>query len=103
MLYLIYRGNTDGMNYRGGQGPIVHLEADLNASVKWAADNHCRWAFTLSNAGSTYFEDRSDLAMLKDINWDAVHSDVWSGPGVAGLLNSRNPHPPLDIRPEWYY
>ena len=34
--------------YRGGQGPIVHLEADLRDSVAWADQNRSRWAFTLS-------------------------------------------------------
>jgi hypothetical protein len=41
-----------------------------------------RWAFTLSNAGSFYFEDRADLARLGEINWDAVNAMKWSGPGV---------------------
>jgi hypothetical protein len=27
-------------------------------TVDWAAANSLRWAFTLSNAGSWYFEDR---------------------------------------------
>ncbi|OPY88469.1 MAG: hypothetical protein A4E72_01335 [Syntrophus sp. PtaU1.Bin208] len=36
MLYLIYQGNHPDLDYRGGQGPIVHLEADLHASVAWA-------------------------------------------------------------------
>ena len=29
MLYLIYRANHPELAYRGGQKPIVHLEADL--------------------------------------------------------------------------
>jgi hypothetical protein len=37
-----------------------------------------RWAFTLSNAGSYYFEDRTDLAQLGDIDWDAVNAKYWS-------------------------
>lgn len=41
-----------------------------------------RWAFTLSNAGSAYFEDRADLAQLHEINWEAVASNQWGGNGV---------------------
>ena len=82
MLYLIHRANHPELSYRGGQDPIVHLEADLRQSVAWAESNRRRWAFTLSNAGSRYFEDRSDLAQLREINWDAVQADQWSGGGM---------------------
>ena len=71
------------LDYHGGQGPIVHLEADLHQSVAWAQRNGRRWAFTLSNAGSNHFEDRSDLAQLGEINWDAVQTHRWSGPGIS--------------------
>jgi hypothetical protein len=82
MLYLIYQGNHPELTYRGGQGPIIHLEADLLKSVAAADGIGRRWAFTLSNAGSFYFEDRADLARLGEINWDAVNAMKWSGPGV---------------------
>src|SRR5271168_4930359 len=62
ILYIIYRGNHPDITYRDGQGPIVHLEADLNEVVGWANRNSKRWAFTLSNAGAVYAESRSDLA-----------------------------------------
>jgi hypothetical protein len=83
MLYLIYRANHEELAYRGGQEPIVHLEADLRISVAWAQQNNQRWAFTLSNAGANYFEDRCDLAQLSEINWDAVRIDKWSGNGIS--------------------
>jgi hypothetical protein len=83
MLYLIYQANHPELNYHGGQGPIVHLEADLRTTVAWAEQNNHRWAFTLSNAGSYIFEDRSNLAQLHEINWQAVQSDKWSGNGIA--------------------
>jgi hypothetical protein len=47
--------------------------------VAWAQANDQRWAFSLSNAGSYYFEDRSDLANLDEINWAAVQTHQWSG------------------------
>lgn len=77
MLYLIYQGNHPDLAYRGGQGPIVHLEADLHAVVAWANQQRRRWAFTLSNAGSRFFEDRCDVAQLNEIDWDAVQATNW--------------------------
>jgi hypothetical protein len=82
MLYLIFRRN-DELSYKGGQEPIVHLEADLEAAVAWANAHNKRWAFTLSNAGAYYFEDRSDIGALCEINWDAVQARQWSGNGVS--------------------
>jgi len=77
MLYLIYQGNHPELGYRGGQAPILHLEADLHDTVAWARDQQRRWAFTLSNAGSYYFEDRCDLAHLNEIDWAAVQAQDW--------------------------
>lgn len=79
MLYLIHRANHEELTYRGGQGPIVHLEADLAGTVTWANGDARRWAFTLSNAGAFYFEDRADLDQLSEIDWDAVHAQDWRG------------------------
>ena len=79
MLYVISQKNHPDLNYRGGQEPIIHLEADLCDTVAWANLNSKRWAFTLSNAGSDYFEDRSDLRNLDEINWGAVQSNYWQG------------------------
>ncbi len=76
MLYLIYRQNAE-LTYRGGQGPIIHLESDLHATVAFDNEKARRWAFSLSNAGSYYFEDRADLARLGEISWDAVQANNW--------------------------
>ena len=77
MLYLIHQANHPELGYRGGQGPIVHFEADLQAAVTWADAQGRRWAFTLSNAGSYFFEDRCDLAELDQIDWNAVQARDW--------------------------
>jgi len=77
MLYVISKKNHPELDYRGGQEPIIHLEADMYASVRWAEKNNQRWAFTSSNAGSNYFQDWSDLAQLKQINWKAVNATDW--------------------------
>ena len=86
MLYSIFRGNNPDLSYKGGQGPIVHLEADLHQSVTWANAQSRRWAFTASNAGARYFEDWSDLSQLAKVNWIAVQAQWWSGLGVDEAL-----------------
>ena len=77
MLYLIHRANHPELLYRNGQAPIVHLEADLRETVAWAEKHGQRWAFTLSNAGAYYFEDRCDLTQLGEIDWLAVQARDW--------------------------
>lgn len=72
MLFVIHCANHPELAYRGGQQPIIHLQADLNQVVQWAEANGRRWAFSLSNAGAVYTQFRSELAQLDEINWDAV-------------------------------
>ena len=79
MLYVIFRKNHPGLKYTGGQQPIIHLQADLHRVVAWATANGRRWAFTLSNAGTYYFEDRNDLAQLHELDWDAIQAKDWRG------------------------
>ena len=86
MLYLLHCGNHPSLAYFDGQVPIVHLVGDLRSVVDWAETNRRQWAFTLSNAGARYFEDRCELAQLSEINWDAVHTNQWSGPGISTLV-----------------
>lgn len=83
MLYLIHAKSQE-LEYKGGQEPIVHLMTDLKKTVDWAESNEKRWAFTLSNAGSRYFEDRADLSQLSEINWAAVRSQRWQGEAKEG-------------------
>ncbi len=78
MLYIIHRANYPGLAYRGGQGPIVHLEANLYETIAWAVRNERKWVFTLSNAGSNYFQDLCDLEQLDEIDWDAVQAKQWT-------------------------
>ena len=95
MLYLIHQANHLELDYRGGQDPIIHLQADLHTVVAWANKNSRRWVFTLSNAGANYFEDRKDLAKLQEINWTAVQATDWQsckeGKQAEFLLERRFP------------
>ncbi len=89
MLYLIYKGDYAELTYKGGQDPIIHLEADLHRTIHWAKDNGRRWAFTSSNAGSSYFEDFSNLEQLDRIDWEAVATPWWSGPTIEPAVKGR--------------
>ena len=51
MLYVITMANHSELDYRGGQGPIVHLEADLHEAVAWANRHGRRWAFNFDQRG----------------------------------------------------
>ena len=72
MLYLIHRANHPELTYRGGQGPILHLELDMREVIAWADGQPRRWGFSLSNAGANYTEFRSRADQLGEIDWTAV-------------------------------
>ena len=74
MLYLIYMANHPNLAYRGGQGPILHLEVDMNEAIAWADAQPARWAFSLSNAGAPYAEFRGRQDQLDEIDWPSVFS-----------------------------
>lgn len=75
MLYVIHCANHPDLAYRGGQEPIVHLQADLHAVVAWAQQHGRRWAFTISNAGARYARFCDSIADLALIDWPAVASN----------------------------
>ncbi len=75
MLYILHMGNHPDLNYTEGQGPIVHLQADLYGVIEWATKERRKWAFSDRNAG-TYlakFFGRTDH--LPEINWPAIASN----------------------------
>jgi len=74
MLYILYRGNHPDLTYHGGQGPIVHLEADVERVVDWAARTKARWAFSDRNAGEYIANFFKDLRDFDKINWKAVEA-----------------------------
>jgi len=86
MLYVIHCANHPELAYRGGQGPIIHLEADLNRVVKWAKSKERLWSFSLSNAAERCAEFRCDLKELDEVNWTAVSATKWSGAGVSSAI-----------------
>ena len=82
MLCIIYYANHPELTYRGGQGPIVHLEADLCEAIDWCEAQERRWAFSLSNAGAYYTEFRNRVEDLGEIDWSAVQNTDFRSPEV---------------------
>lgn len=82
MLYILHMGNHPELTYRGGQSPIVHLEADLREVVTWADTHRRHWAFSTSNAGARYADFYADLDHLDKINWPAVGARDFRDPDI---------------------
>lgn len=72
MLFLIHCANHPELTYKGGQGPILHLELDMQEVITWAIAQPRRWAFSLSNAGAAYTEFRSRVDQLDQLDWVAI-------------------------------
>jgi hypothetical protein len=82
MLYILHMGNNPGLTYRGGQGPIVHLRADLKTVLDWAEREGRRWAFSRGNAGAYYAEFFNEAQRLNHLNWEAIAQTDWRDPDV---------------------
>ena len=78
MLLTLHSGRNPELPHRGGQEPIIHLEADVRRTVAWAAEIERRWAFTTSSAATSHFTDYADLTYLSEIAWEAVNAQWWS-------------------------
>ena len=74
MLFMLNRGNHPDITFRDGQGPIVHLQADLNATIDWAETNHVNWALAPTCAGAFYTEYFNSSDELDRIDWEAVQN-----------------------------
>lgn len=82
MLYILYRGNHPELRYREGQRPIVHLQADLDETVRLADEHGVRWAFSNTNAGTRYASFYDSLDRLNEVDWAAVNATDFRGPAV---------------------
>ncbi|MBR0676260.1 DUF4433 domain-containing protein [Roseomonas alkaliterrae] len=82
MLYVIAQANHPELAYRGGQGPILTLEADFHAAVAHAEAEGGRWAISLQNAGTRYASFRADCAALAELDWTAIMARDFRPPEV---------------------
>lgn len=107
MLYVIHCANSPDLTYRGGQEPILHLEADLHRVVQWADASGVRWAFSLSNAGAYYVEFRSRISELNELDWKAIAArdfrdrDIQEGKQAEFLVFERFPFHLVDRIGVW--
>jgi hypothetical protein len=88
MLYVIYMANHPALAYRGGQGPIVHLEADLGNVLDWAEAQGVPWAFSLGNATAVFTEFRATRNQLQDLRWDLIPERNFTDPQVKDAKQS---------------
>ena len=83
MLYILYmRNHPDLTHYRDGQGPVLHLQVDMEAAINWADQHGVRWAFSDRNAGSYYADFYNNRNELDKIDWKAVTSTDFRDPLV---------------------
>jgi len=82
MLFVLHRANHPDLQYRGGQDPMIHLEADLQEVVAWADRNHRHWAFSLSNAGARYATFCATPKQLDQVNWAAIEARDFRDPTI---------------------
>lgn len=77
MLYVISKRNHPNVAYKDGQGPVVHLVADMLDVVDWAKAEMRRWAFTDINAANRAADFYNDLSNLDKLNWNAIGARQW--------------------------
>lgn len=82
MVYILHRGNHASLTYHGGQGPIVHLRADLNTTLEWTQAEGRRWAFSKGNAGAYYAEFFNQARRLDGLDWESISQPDWRDPDV---------------------
>ena len=82
MLYVIYMRNHPGLLYKGGQGPIVHLEADVGEVLDWAEEHDVPWAISLGNASAMYAEFRASRDDFDELKWGLIHEQDFRDPEV---------------------
>lgn len=74
MLFIIHKDNHPDMTYHGGQRPILHLQADMEAVMNWADGENIRWAFSDRNAGTRFTDFYKNRVELDKIDWNAVQA-----------------------------
>ena len=77
MLYVDPSGESSqfGLCWRAGSN--CSSGSGFEAVGRLGGKHNLRWAFTLSNAGASYFEDRCHLTQLEEIDWEAVQAQDW--------------------------
>lgn len=74
MLYILYKGDSPDLHYKGGQEPMVHLQVDLERVIAWAESSSIRWAFSDRNAGASLATFSCDKNELTGLDWRAIEN-----------------------------
>ncbi len=82
MLYVIHCANSQELAYKGGQGPIVHLECDLHSVIDWADSATHSWAISGSNAGAAYADFWRERQHLDKLDWTSIAARDWRQPSI---------------------
>jgi len=82
MLFILHMGNHPDITYHGGQRPILHLQVDLEAVIRWAETNSVDWAFSDRNAGTRFTSFYNSRENFDKIDWNAVLATVFINPQV---------------------
>ena len=77
MLYVISKRNHPNVTYRDGQGPVIHLMAELHEVSRWADAQGQRWAFTDINAANRAADFFNTLEDLGNLDWEAIRTRDW--------------------------
>ena len=100
MLYVIHKRNHPQLTYRGGQEPIVHLEANLLDVVDWAAVKASDWRECKE-------AKQAEFLVEKFFPWDLVRRiGVFSeaiARRVSAALPPGRPRPSVEVKRPWYY
>lgn len=83
MLFVIHKGNHPNLAYRGGQGAILHLEADVLRIIAWASSIGRKWAISLGNASTRYARFECTANALGLLNWQAIANNDFTDPDVS--------------------
>ncbi len=107
MLYILHRGNHPDLNYREGQQPIVHLQADLLDTVRLANQHGVRWAFSNTNAGARYDGKQAEFLVFESFPWPLVERIGVASQAVLQqvqeVLADVAHQPPASVEPGWYF
>ena len=72
MLYILRMGNHPDVIYRGGQQPIVHLQADFHQVITWANSNAALGLSAVAMQAPTSPVSTTILPNFGEIDWEAV-------------------------------
>jgi ssDNA thymidine ADP-ribosyltransferase, DarT len=78
MLYVISKRNHPNVAYSDGQGPVVHLVADLHEVVARAETEQRMWAFSDINAANRAADFYKSLNDLDKLDWNAIQATNWA-------------------------